>query len=67
MSAEHLKTGSHKLKLKVKTHEAWWYEENFGISVVVSDPKTKKSYIVPIRWTSIRAALKRKDREGGGE
>lgn len=47
-----------------KDGKVWWYEQPSGIYMCV-DPKTEKIggiIKVEIPWSSLRAALKRKDR-----
>ena len=41
------------------SEQAWWYEMPFGMSICVAP--SDKTQIVDIRWTSVRAALRRKD------
>lgn len=44
---------------------AWWYEEDFGITVVVEPDPTKDGNVdtrqIKIPWRTLRAALGRKD------
>jgi hypothetical protein len=47
-----------------KDESWWWYEENQGISVVVERSQIPGEVgIFDIPWQSIRAALRRKDKE----
>ena len=39
---------------------SWWYEENYGVTIVVEPVTTTRQIKIP--WRSIRAALKRKDK-----
>jgi len=57
---QHLKLAAHKLSVNIGA--AWWYEENDGISVITE--MSGRNQVIKIRWTSIRAALKRKDKRG---
>jgi hypothetical protein len=41
----------------------WWYEESFGVSVVVQDPISKNTTVNKISWRAIRNALRRKDKK----
>jgi hypothetical protein len=63
MSEKHLKETAHHVGDK-----CWWYEEPGGICVVLQESDVNDNALRPnvapiIRWTSIRAALKRKDRK----
>ena len=58
MSRKHLQNKSHHFKGR---DDAWWYEENNGIHVVVE--RKEGTTIVHLPWRSIRSALKRKDRK----
>lgn len=41
----------------------WWYEEPQGIAVVVKGTSSACTRVVDIPWRSLRAALRRKDRD----
>lgn len=43
-----------------KRKDAWWYEEDFGISVVVEPQEATTT--VAIHWSDLRRALARKDK-----
>lgn len=57
MSKNDLLLHSHKF---TSTKDAWWYEDNAGIDVMVY-PHVVCQHL-KISWTAIRAALKRKDK-----
>jgi len=70
MAAKDLKLTPHQL-----SPDAWWYEDNGGISIYTSTSQRAKDFevdgAVPIHsetrvtfisWRSLRAALKRKDK-----
>lgn len=57
MSCEHLSTRVHRIRGR---HDAWWYEGEGGIEVVVGG-LDMPSAIIRIPWTSIRAVLARLD------
>lgn len=69
MSNKHLKRSSHCID-----REAWWYEEQRGIAIIVEiregGPKTLTGAgaliagkVINIPWRLLRAALARKDRK----
>lgn len=62
MSNKHLKRHSHPIK-----PDAWWCEENLGISIVVQHSDEHGNYIktaiYKIRWRGIESALKRKKKK----
>lgn len=62
MSKKHLKLESHRVD-----NQLWWYEERFGITIVIENRNKNGEYIETkqklIRWSDIRAALKRKDKK----
>jgi hypothetical protein len=41
--------------------EAWWYEEQRGLCIMVKSVSSIKELYIP--WRLIRAALRRKDRK----
>ena len=41
--------------------DVWWYEERYGISVVVQLEEYDDTTIIPIPWRALREALKRHD------
>lgn len=53
--------------LKLEPHrirgckDAWWYEEDVGLSVVMEPSAQIKTITIP--WASLRGALKRLDRK----
>jgi len=61
MSKKNLKRTPHI----VNKHQ-WWYEENGGISVLSDMRLPNGNHLITtqvfIRWTSLRAALARKDK-----
>ena len=59
MANKHLQCQPHRTTDK----NIWWYEEPVGILLVRSDslPTGHQPHVL-IRWSSIRAALRRKDR-----
>jgi hypothetical protein len=57
MSAKHLSRNPHHID-----NHAWWYEENGGI-VIIQDTEQPAKRELKIRWSAIRAALKRKDKK----
>ncbi|MFA5056529.1 MAG: hypothetical protein WC485_00310 [Opitutaceae bacterium] len=57
MSNKHLQLKPHRFK----NRDGWWYEEPEGIMVVVYE--SGQHTIARIRWSSLRAALKRKDKK----
>lgn len=59
MSRKDLSNDPHPVKDR---EDAWWYESNGGIEVVVERMKFNDTTIVEIPWRQIRAALTRKDR-----
>ena len=60
MSNKDLLRTSHAIR---DDKDAWWYEEEKGICLVVSDPsKDRNTFQFTIPWRSLRAALKRKDK-----
>ena len=62
MSKKHLKRDPHDARVTHGNAQAWWYEENFGICVVV-EPRDDRTAQIVIPWRSIRAALARKDKQ----
>lgn len=61
MAKKHLSLKPHKV-----TNDFWWYEENGGITLCVEYYQQngfRKVSTHKIKWHSIRAALKRKDRK----
>ncbi|MHB1702381.1 MAG: hypothetical protein ACYCSN_20060 [Acidobacteriaceae bacterium] len=50
---------------------AWWYEDNAGITFVIIFRDPEGNYLGTeqrtIRWNSIRAALRRKDKESAAK
>lgn len=62
MSKKHLSRKPHSI-----SNDHWWYEENAGMNVVVSCTDNHGNYVetkqILIRWSGIRAALKRKDKK----
>jgi hypothetical protein len=46
------------------SHDFWWYEENYGISIIyqITTFKGIEQRERRIPWRSLRAALKRKDK-----
>jgi len=60
MAKKHLKADAHFVR-----QGCWWYEENGGVSVIVEHSDKNDVFIktehYKIPWSSIRAALKRKD------
>lgn len=54
MSEKHLQSKPHAIRNR---HDAWWYEEEKGISVIV-EPNAKTTTI-RIPWKSLEGALKR--------
>lgn len=51
-----------------KRDDVWWYEENDGIYVVMESahPTTVKGHVANtchIKWSSLRAALRRRDKK----
>lgn len=63
MTAKDLKRTPHH---PAKREDAWWYEENDGVYVVLEASRdTRKGDVantVKIKWSSLRAALARKDK-----
>lgn len=59
MSKQDLRRSPHKVK---NIDWAWWYEEKYGICVVVHQG-TRGAITLDIPWRSIRAALKRLDKK----
>ena len=63
MAQKHLNRKPHDV-----TDEFWWYEENHGLTLIVCPIKpdgtrdVTKSFKIP--WRSVKAALKRKERNG---
>lgn len=59
MSKHHLQLKPHNV-----TKDFWWYEDVPGISICFGD---QISGVInrKIRWSSLRAALKRKDKKNG--
>lgn len=57
MAKKHLDRSPHNI-----SDNLWWYEENGGIClcIKISSTKTRTEHI---RWSSLRAALKRKDKK----
>jgi hypothetical protein len=62
MSKKHLKRSPHGIK-KAENCVAWWHEDNGGIDVRFSMQSQTPQGNVFIPWSSIRAALKRKDKK----
>ena len=66
MAKEHLKRKAHHPQGR---DDVWWYEENDGIYVVMEKAGDRPGYTGPvantckIKWSSLRAALARKDQE----
>lgn len=65
MAKEHLKRTPHHPE---KRDDVWWYEENDGIYVVMEPNRhsyegNEVANICKIKWSSLRAALARKDKE----
>lgn len=62
MSNDHLLLSPHDVE-----EDCWWYEEPAGINIIVEHRTVTGQYCktkqYTIRWTSLRAALKRKDRK----
>jgi hypothetical protein len=52
-----------------KRDDVWWYEENDGIYIVMEQAQDRPGYTghvantCKIKWASLRAALKRKDKD----
>ena len=57
MSDKHLSNMPHNIRGR---KDAWWYEENGGINVVVEPQGATTQVMIP--WRSIKAALARKER-----
>jgi len=63
MADKDLKQTEHFLK----NQNAWWYEDSYGIDVYINDikghPQLHATRLhAKICWSSLRAALKRKDK-----
>jgi hypothetical protein len=56
---------------KTRSKIAWYYEERYGIEVIVGCRDKDGGYIktehVKIPWRNLRASLKRRDAEQGGD
>lgn len=66
MAVKHLKRAAKPCSKVSPGRDAWWYEEPQGISVVTSAIAPDGSVMTvtaEIRWSSIRAALRRKDKD----
>lgn len=49
-----------------KRDDVWWYEENDGIYILMESPNANGGLVMntcKIKWASLRAALKRKDKD----
>ena len=62
MSKKHLQRGPHSIS-KSENCLAWWYEDNGGIDVRFSMQTQAGGGNMFIPWSSIRAAMKRKDKK----
>lgn len=63
MAKEHLSLKPHH---PTKRGDVWWYEDNDGIFILMENPSKKTHGVVntcKIKWSSLRAALARKDRK----
>ncbi len=58
MANKHLQLEPHKLVKNKKSIDSIWYEHSGGISAIPNG-----DLIVDIKWSSLRAALKRKDKK----
>ncbi len=58
MSDKDLKKDPHHPK---DERDWWWYEERRGISIAVEPSADTGTRVFDIPWSSIRAALRRKD------
>lgn len=57
MSVNDLQPEPHKIR---KRKDAWWYEEEKGLCIVV-EPQDR-TMTIEIPWASLRGALRRKDK-----
>ncbi len=60
MSKQHLQLKPHHHK---GDETWWWYEDSTGIDIVVEDKISGRVRFVTIPWRSIKAALRRLDKE----
>lgn len=63
MSEKNLKRTAHHPK---GSDDTWWYEENDGIYIVMESDNANGGIVTntcKIKWASLRAALKRKDKK----
>jgi len=66
MGNKHLNRYPHDLHGRniAEGFQAWWYEDDYGIWVYISDPNDNKfARQCTIPWKSLRAALARKDKK----